>query len=257
MTDFVKLLNEEIDESEGLEGLFGVCQMLYGMKDFAGIRDYCVPKWKDKARRLVPSWNTTKVAAIDMSCIPHDTTDSAVSYLRTLYKQLSPTEFIVCSGEEHKKYSATLDTLRAKVCVEEHRSCTDTMATIALQCALLGSRCVLVADDQRLWQCLYNGVAMYDHAKQAYINQEWLMATHRIKREQVVDWLTLVRSGISEELEASNWLQAYGDFIGALNATRNGKLSDFFEERYWAEKEKYTLHHGTPVRWFSWTKDNK
>lgn len=257
--DFIKLMNEEIDESSSMESLFDSCRLLYGMRDFVGIRDYCVPRWKDKARRLIPSWDSLKVVAVDVNCIFHErhdlSPDDAVSELRGLYTELSPSVFVVCADytPQPANIVATLDTLRAKICIEQHAGARsiDCLASIALQCSLLGPKCVMVADDRKLWQCLYAGVAMYDKKTKAYTNHDWLQATHRIKRHQVPDWMMMAKS--VGETEASNRLQAYGDYIGTINHLREGELTN----SYWEDKASYQVNVGTPVRWFLWTKDNK
>lgn len=289
--DFVKLLNEEIDECQGLEGVFDTSRLIYGMKDFAGVRSLCVPRWKDRARRLFPAWNSTTVAAVDLNSIfhaahevqPDDAEKLSLGMLRKIYKELSPTIFVACADcragvdkkQKHPQYKssrpekpdgyreqldATIDTLRAKICVEEHSGmeADDCLATIAFQCALLGSKCVLVANDKDLWQCLFSGVAMYDRTTKAYKNHDWLVANHRIRRDQVVDWLCMVGNkndmpgveGVGMKT-ASDWLQAYGDFIGAMNATKNSKMEEFFEKHYWATREAHTLCVGVNVRWYT------
>jgi 5'-3' exonuclease len=296
-TDFVKLVNEEIDESNDVTSLFNSSSIIYGMRSFQGVREYCVPKWKDKARRLIPTWESQKVVAVDLNSIfhaafavqPDDASGLCVNMLRNVYKTLEPTAFSVavdCRKGVAKKYShpeykhkreekprayyeqldATIDTLSAKICIEECPGveADDCLATIAFQCALLGTKCVLVANDKDLWQSLYNGVAMYCRKTQEYRNAQWLMAHHRIKPTQVVDWLCLTGGkndlpgvkGVGEKT-ASDWLEAYGDFIGAMDATKNEHMSAFFKEHYWKVKEAHTLSVTTPVRWFLGLEANK
>jgi len=297
MTDFVKLLNEEIEECETAEKLFDTSRILYGMRDFAGVRGYCIPLWKDRARRFIPTWKDITVVAVDLNSMfhaaygvqPDDATGLCLNMLRKTYKDLKPSAFSVCvdcrkgvtkklenagykcSRERkpdvfYQQLDATLDALRPKVRLEEHDGCEadDSLNTIAFQASLLGAKCVLVANDKDLWQSLYPGVAMYDRKSGEFKNSEWLLAAHRIKRQQVVDWLCMVGGkndlpgvpGLGEK-RASDLLQAHGDLIAAMDATSSEVLQRYFKDNYFKVKELHALSVGVPVRWFSDQKANK
>jgi DNA polymerase-1 len=297
MTDFIKLLNEEIEECETAEKLMDTSRILYGMRDFAGVRECCIPLWKDRARRFIPTWKDITVVAVDLNSMfhaaygvqPDDATGLCLNMLRKVYKDLKPSVFSVCvdcrkgvtkklenSGYKcsrerepeafYQKLDATLDALRPKVRLEEHDGyeADDSLNTIAFQAALLGAKCVLVSRDKDMWQSLYPGVAMYDRKSGEFRNHDWLVATHRITRKQVVDWLCMVGGkndlpgvpGIGEK-RASDLLQAYSDFIGAMDHSENDGLKEFFDTHYFKVKELHTLSVGVPVRWFSDLKANK
>lgn len=296
-TDFVTMLNEEIDECTDLESMFATSVLIHNMKSFSGVREYSVPRWKDKIRRLIPTWKDASVFAVDLNSIfhaafsvqPGDAENLCLQMLRNIYKDLGKPELFVVAvdcrkgvakkcthpqykhkreekpAEYYEQLSATVDTLSARLRLEEHFGveADDCLATIAFQASLLGAKCVLIANDKDLWQSLYSGVAMYCRKTNEYRNAEWLMAHHRIKPTQVVDWLCMVGKndmpgvqGVGDKT-ASDWLQAYGDFINAMDATKNEHMRAFFKEHYWKVKEAHTLSTSVPVRWFCGLDANK
>lgn len=290
-TDFVKLVNEEIESCQSIDDIFATTAIIHGMANFAGIKEYSVPAWRDKARRMVPNWKSTTVVAVDLnhafyaahSVKPDDATNLCINMLRNVYKDTSPTVFVVaadCRKGVAKKYTQlpykverpanpegfyrqlddTIDTLRTKVCFEEHNGmeADDCLATIAFQCTLLGAKCVLVSNDSDLWQCLYSGVTMYDRKTKEYRNAEWLKAHHRITPKQAIDWHCMVGGknglpgvdGVGKKT-ASEWLEAYGDFVNTMDVTQDDRLKQFFLHHYWNVRQAHTLSTSVRVSWFS------
>jgi 5'-3' exonuclease len=295
--DFVKMVGEEIEACETIGDMFSITPIIHGMASFAGVKEYGIPAWRDKARRMIPNWEQLTVVAVDLNQVfhcayavdPSGASDLCLKMLRNVYKDTSPSQFVIatdCRKGVAKKYTSlpykvnrtpkpadfykqlgdTIDTLATKVCVEEHdgMEADDCLATIAFQCALLGCKCVLVSTDSDLWQALYSGVAMYDRKTKEYRNATWLKAHHRITHKQVVDWHCLVGGkndlpgvpGVGAKT-ASEWLEAYGDFIGAMDATKNEEMKQYFLRHYWAVKEAHTLNVSVGVRWFSRLNANK
>lgn len=295
--DFVELVGEEIDACDTISDMFAMTNIIHGMRQYDGIREVSVPAWRKKARRLWPEWETTTVVAVDLNQISHmsfsvkpdRSKENTLDMLRNVYSDLKPGIFTVAADcrrgvvkkyqssrykggreasppEYYEQLDATIDALRAKVPLEmqDGMEADDCLATIAFQCALIGSKCILVATDRDLWQALFNGVAMYDRHSKEFKNNAWLMAHHRIKPSQVVDWLCMVGgkndlpgvSGVGEK-RASDLLEAHGDFIGAMNTTRNPSLSAYFKEHYWDTRPLHSLSFGCKCQWFMSIDGNK
>jgi DNA polymerase-1 len=112
-----------------------------------------------------------------------------------------------------------------------------------------------VANDKDLWQALFSGVAMYDRKTKEYRNAEWLKAHHRITPKQVVDYLCMLGGkndlpgvpGVGAKT-ASEWLEAYGDFIGAMDATKNEEMKKYFHEHYWTMRDLHSLKFSVDVK---------
>lgn len=297
MSDFVKLVGEEIEECKTISDMFGLTHIIHGMRQFEGIREVSVPAWRSKARKLWPGWKDTTVVAVDLNQMlhasfavqPEGAMENCIKMLRGVYADLRPGVFTVaadCRNGVVKKYKnskykadrpetpaeyytqldATIDALRAKMRIEmlDGMEADDCLATIAFQCAMIGTKCILVATDKDLWQAMFAGVAMYDRSSKEFRNAEWLMAHHRIKPSQVVDWLCMVggKNGLPGVVNvgvkrASDLLEAHGDYINAMNSTGNIHLKEYFKEHFWEIREMHQLSFGCQVGWFLGIDGNK
>lgn len=209
--DFVRMLGEEIEGCDSLSELLSIAHLVYGMRRFQGVREYSIPQWRRKARSFVPGIQDKVVVAVDVDS--HGSIDLGRPYI---------------SATGCRQWTAS-----------------DKLASIAMQVALIGGKCVLVSDDESLWQVLFKSICI--RTNNEYRNAQWLMAHHRIKPTQVVDWVILQEIGIPRQ-QASEWLQAFGDFVGVVDGSGSPAVKRFFEGGWWDRHEALALKCNAPIK---------
>jgi DNA polymerase-1 len=141
--------------------------------------------------------------------------------------------------------------------VEVHtgREADDVLASVAMQCQILDTECMMVTEDKDCWQSLGPKTSIYSRAKDEFYGANWLLATHKIKPTQVIDWLCMVgKNGVQGVCgigvkTASDLLSSCGTFIDTMH-------SDFIPEKiratmkqfdYWTARSLHTLDRRLPI----------
>lgn len=293
--DWLPMLHEKFAACKTPQEIMQQSRLLWDLRSFDGIVEHGFDAWKYAARKLdVVPRKVVVVDLPGIASAAHyiakkedgNTPEMVMHTLRKLYKELSPEVFLVATDcrtptkrsmlyPAYKSDRESDEERREDVAkaIEEVRNskafliecdgyeADDVMATAAFICQLSGSTCTLVTEDKDLWQCLGKGTAIYSNRKKEFFGADWLRSEHKIRPTQVVDWLCLVGKdaaptihGVSDKT-ASEWLEAYGDFIGITNhlkdlSPKKRELITAYQNDYWIAKELHTLSRGVDGVWW-------
>lgn len=149
-----------------------------------------------------------------------------------------------------------IDNLRShgiQVEVAKSREADDILASVATQCQILGTECIMVTEDRDCWQALGPKTTMYSRKNDIYHGMPWLEATHKIKPQQVVDWMVIVgKNGLHGAdgiagATASNLLALYGDFFGIIENASEKQVQSLKKIDYWTARSVHTLDRRIPI----------
>ena len=285
-------LRDVFDSASTPKELLVQASELWHYRYCANTWEYAIPVFRTRMSELWPTHRKETVVVSDLSGILHSCfhvqgceTEHALKMLRNVYKATSPSVFICAidngrgKRDLHQDYKAGREerppefyamceevksALRDRgVQLEEHENieADDVMCSIAWRCQLIEQPCVLATEDKDNWQALGKNTALYSPRNKEYRNADWLLATHRIRPVQCVDWVALVGGKNSlagcknvGEKRASDLLEAYGDFAGIVerSSALSPKLRENileFEKVYDEMKALHTLRRDIPVGW--------
>lgn len=288
--DWVPMICRSFMDLESLNELYKMLGIIWELRKFEGVTTKCLDAARYRANQMCSDRGSTTVVdgesflfAAGWACkdkveqIP----ECVVGMLKNVWRETKPFHFIVSFDSDRRikrekfpefksdrKPDATRDKIESakpdviefvrskniQVEVWDGHEADDVLASVSLQCQLLGDTCVMVTEDKDCWQALGPNTTIYSRNKNAFYGLPWLKSTHKISPAQVVDWLVLVgKNGVKGadkigEQTASEYLSAYGDFHEILLADITPKKREAMESLdYWKLREIHTLERTLPV----------
>jgi 5'-3' exonuclease len=254
--EWVPMLLGEIGNCSDMNQLTIKTEIVASLNKYEGVVGNCVAAIRSRAAEMWPYRGTT--VAVDgegllytagYACKELSSVKTCVlGMLRSIWKATEPYHFIVAFDSDRRlkrelfpEYKNSrndpkkieIEALKpeivehllssgAQVEVIDGYESDDVLATVAMQCQIMGDDCVLATEDGDCWQSLGPKTTIYSRLKEEFRGAQWLMTKHRITPAQVVDWLAMVgkndvpgADGIGKET-ASKYLESYGTFLDTL-----------------------------------------
>lgn len=288
--DWIPMICRSFMDLNDLNELYKMLNTIWELRKYEGVTSKCLDAARYRANQMCSDRGSTTVvdgegllftAAWACKHDPKKIAECVVGMLKTLWRETKPFHFIVSFDSDRRikrekfpefKSDRKQDPVRdiaesmkheveefvrsknIQVEVWDGYECDDVLATVAMQCQILGDTCVMVTEDKDCWQALGPGTTIYSKEKNAYYGTQWLKATHKITPAQVVDWLVLVgKNGVKGADKigkqiASDLLSAYGSIHDIPLETLTPKKQEAIKSLdYWRLHEIHSLERGLPI----------
>ncbi len=288
--EWVPSINKDLMDCQDCNQVLSVVSTIIDLRRFEGVLAYCSDAARYRMRQLDQHPGITTVVDGEGIMVTagfavqnlDNINQCVIDMLRNIWKATRPTHFIVAFDDERRlrreqftdyksdrkpnerkiaidqrKPSVIQSVRDARIQVEiaEGHEADDVLASVATQCQILGSECVMATEDKDCWQALGPNTTIYSRKNDAFYGSQWLKTTHKITPQQAVDWLVMVGKnglpkpkGIADQI-ASDLLEAYGSYQGILDSDKltPAKRTALESVDYWKLREVHTLNRSLAI----------
>lgn len=288
--EWVPAINQRLMDCQDCNQVLMALRDIIDLRKFEGVIPYCADAARYKMQQMDRHPGLTTV--VDGEGVMHaagfavqkveDTASCMLDLLRKIWKATRPVHLIVAFDDDRRirremfaEFKAdrkpnprkeAIDAIKPSVIqamrdnkiqveIAEGYEADDVLASVASQCQILGTECVMATEDKDCWQALGPKTTIYSRKNDAFYGVPWLKTNHKISPQQAIDWLVLVGKngmphpkGIGAET-ASDLLEAYGTFQGILDSDKitPAKRTAMEAVDYWKLREAHTLNRSLPI----------